>query len=131
MNHIVKSLVPVILGSFLWACTGVDRSDLSPMAIGSSAVGTVLVNGSGMTLYTYKDDVAGKSACNGRCSRKWPPVEAASGAVSHGRLTIIERRDGKRQYAYDGKALYTWIKDKAPGDATGHKLGEAWYVVRP
>lgn len=131
MNHIVKILVPVIIGSFLWACAGPERSDLAPLTVRSSGVGTVLANAGGMTLYTYKEDVAGKSACYERCARKWQPAEAAPGAVGNGRLTIIERRDGKRQYAYDGKALYGWVKDKAPGDATGHKLGEVWYVARP
>ncbi len=131
MNHIVKILVPVIIGSFLWACAGPERSDLAPLTVRSSGVGTVLRMAGGLAFLPSRGEGAGKAACSERGARKRRPAEAAPGAVGNGRLTIIERRDGKRQYAYDGKALYGWVKDKAPGDATGHKLGEVWYVARP
>lgn len=40
-----------------------------------------------------------------------------------------ERRDGSQQWADDGKSLYTFIKDKAPGDVTGDKIKDVWHVV--
>jgi len=36
----------------------------------------VLVNGAGMTLYTFDKDAGGKSACNGPCAGNWPPLMA-------------------------------------------------------
>jgi len=133
MNHFPKILSAIVLGSLVSACAGTDtgRSALAPLQVVSSTAGTVLANSRGMTLYTHKDDAPGKSACYGRCARKWPPAEAVPGAVGKGRLSIIERSDGKRQYAYNGKALYTWVKDKTPGDATGDNRGEVWFVARP
>jgi predicted lipoprotein with Yx(FWY)xxD motif len=40
----------------------------------------VLINPTGMTLYTFDKDVAGsgKSVCNGPCATNWPPVQATS-----------------------------------------------------
>ena len=32
---------------------------------------------------------------------------------------MIRRRDGQRQWAYDGFALYTSVRDRRPGDVLG------------
>ncbi|MFU1923579.1 hypothetical protein ACM6PT_41430, partial [Klebsiella pneumoniae] len=32
----------------------------------------VLVDGKGMTLYTYDKDSEGQSACSGQCAKNWP-----------------------------------------------------------
>jgi predicted lipoprotein with Yx(FWY)xxD motif len=46
-------------------------------------------------------------------------VLAAADAVPVGKWTIIDRKDGKKQWAYDEQALYTSIKDRQPGDVMG------------
>ncbi len=43
--------------------------------------------------------------------------------------SVITRKDGSLQWAYDGKPLYTWIKDKEPGQTTGDGLGGKWHVA--
>ncbi len=30
---------------------------------------------------------------------------------------------------YKGMPLYTWAKDKVPGDTTGQDVGDVWYVL--
>jgi predicted lipoprotein with Yx(FWY)xxD motif len=46
--------------------------------------------------------------------------------------TVVKRADGRMQWAHKGKPLYTWIKDKKPGDVTGDGvLKGAWRVARP
>ena len=50
------------------------------------------------------------------CIAFWPPAYAGDGAKPVGRWTVITRDDGKKQWAYDGHALYTSIIDRAPGD---------------
>ena len=96
-----------------------------------SAVGKVLVDQKGMTLYTFEKDPAGKSVCNGKCAQNWPPLLATSQAEASGDFSIITRDDGKKQWAYRGKPLYLWIKDKKPGDTTGDKVLNVWAVARP
>ena len=50
------------------------------------------------------------------CTDLFPPVLAAPDAKPVGKWTIIDRKDGKKQWAYDEQALYTSIKDHQPGD---------------
>jgi len=97
-------------------------------------VGTVLVGPDGMTLYTYKPDGAtGKSACTGGCASAWPPLAATAAPALPtgfaGKVTLITRDDGSKQVAYDGKPLYDFVGDSAPGDATGQGSGGVWFVV--
>ena len=53
------------------------------------------------------------------CVQKWPPVKAAADAKPVGKWTIIARKDGISQWAYDGAALYTSVLDHQPGDVIG------------
>jgi predicted lipoprotein with Yx(FWY)xxD motif len=92
----------------------------------------VLVNASGMTLYTYDKDPkgGGKSACNGGCAKNWPPLMATASDQAGGDYSIIKRDDGSMQWAYKGSPLYLWVKDKKPGDMTGDNFKSVWHVVR-
>jgi predicted lipoprotein with Yx(FWY)xxD motif len=105
--------------------------ELGPLATRSTDVGVVLTTPSGMTLYTYRDDPDGQSTCTGRCARSWPPVVADAGAKQTNKLSVVKRKDGTRQWAYEGRPLYTWHKDQSPGDTTGHNVGGSWHVARP
>jgi predicted lipoprotein with Yx(FWY)xxD motif len=91
--------------------------------------GTLLVATSNqMTLYTFDKDVAGSgvSNCTGGCLTNWPALTAAAGdtptggAGVTGTLGTITRADnGALQVTYDGKPLYFFGNDKAPGDTNG------------
>lgn len=91
----------------------------------------VLTTPAGMTLYTFDNDAAGKSACNGPCATNWPPLLAQDGASPNGDYSIVTRDDGKRQWAYKGKPLYQWANDKKPGDKTGDGVKNVWHVAKP
>lgn len=108
-------------------------SDMGPAKTGSTALGTVLTDAKGMTLYTFdRDATPGKSACNGPCATNWPPLMAAANDMNSGDWTVITRDDGGKQWAYKGKPLYTWTKDTKPGDTTGDGfLNGAWHVAKP
>lgn len=91
--------------------------------------GEVLTDSKGMTLYTYDKDEKGTSNCYDKCAMNWPPLEAASGASPDGEYTLIKRKDGSMQWAYDGEPLYLWKNDKKPGDMTGDGVGGVWHVA--
>ncbi|MGE4063750.1 MAG: hypothetical protein AB7E79_10335 [Rhodospirillaceae bacterium] len=60
------------------------------------------------------------------CAEEWPPVIASEDAKPVGDFTIITRKDGRKQWAYDQAALYTSRLDKVPGDvfaATSRESG--------
>lgn len=93
-----------------------------------------LVDGKGMTLYTFDKDPAGegKSACNGPCVGNWPPLMAEEGAMASGDWAVATRDDGKKQWTYKGKPLYRFVKDQKPGDHMGEgMLNNMWHTAKP
>jgi predicted lipoprotein with Yx(FWY)xxD motif len=93
--------------------------------------GNVLVDASGMTLYTFDRDPLGKSACDAQCAASWPPLVAPAGAKPVGDYTILARDDGRRQWVYRGKPLYVSSRDRKPGDQAGEAFDNVWRVARP
>lgn len=90
-----------------------------------------LVDAQGMTLYTYGKDSEGESNCTEQCAEIWPPLIAGENAQASGKWSLVTRQDGTLQWAYDGKPLYTYAKDKQPGDATGDSLMGVWHAAKP
>ena len=104
---------------------------LGPATVQQTAIGPVLADERGMTLYTFDNDKPGVSACYGKCATAWPPFRAGPEAHPGGPWTIIRRRGGERQWAYKDQPLYTWMKDTAPGQTTGDGVRGVWHVARP
>lgn len=98
-------------------------------------LGSHLADEKGMTLYVFKKDSPGKSACAGDCVAKWPlyyrDAVAVSGGLKAGDFATITREDGQKQTTYKGLPLYYFAADKAPGDANGQGVKDVWYVVAP
>ena len=100
-------------------------------------IGSYLTDEKGMTLYLFKKDSPGKSACgaaNG-CLEKWPvfhstKIEPAEG-VDAASIGVITRDDGLKQTTYKGLPLYYFFKDKAAGDTLGQGVNNVWYIVAP
>jgi predicted lipoprotein with Yx(FWY)xxD motif len=106
----------------------------SPAKVEKTSIGTVLANQKGMTLYTFTKDKTDKSECTGKCAVFWPPFTAPANANSRGNWTVITRPNGEKQWAYDGKPLYTFVKDKKPGQDEGNGIrhfGGYWEVAHP
>jgi predicted lipoprotein with Yx(FWY)xxD motif len=142
----------VIVASALAGCSSTspsaggpsdESSSSAPAASGnaldtaSTSLGTVVVDGKGMTVYYYKKDVkdSGKSTCSGQCLALWPAVVAPSinpqveGVT--GTVGTITRDDGTMQVTVNGLPVYTYAKDNAAGDVTGQGVGGVWYVLNP
>jgi predicted lipoprotein with Yx(FWY)xxD motif len=104
----------------------------------SPALGQILTDGAGLTLYLNKNDVvgSGKSIVNGNLATAWPPLVLATGSPVKpsglsGDLTLITRDDGTKQVAYKGQPLYRYSRDTNAGDANGQAVGNVWFVVAP
>ena len=95
-----------------------------------SSAGQVMTTPEGMTVYTFDKDTVGASSCYEECAEHWRPVTAASDAQAFGNMSIIERTDGTRQWAYDGKPLYLYDDDEEPGDTEGDGEHGVWHVVK-
>lgn len=123
----VKFLIAVAVASA--AATAAFAA--TPVKTVESAKGKVLAGENGMTLYTFKKDEKGVSNCYDKCEANWPPLMAASDAKADGAYSIIDRKDGKKQWAKDGMPLYFWIKDTKAGDITGDGVGGNWDLAKP
>ena len=100
-----------------------------PAMMMMTAAGNVMTTPTGMTLYTFDKDAAGKSNCDGECAQYWPPLIANPGSIPAGYMTMITRSDGQMQWAAHGSPLYTYVDDKKPGDVKGNNYHNNWHVV--
>ncbi len=100
-----------------------------------ASVGKYLTDAQGKTLYWFKKDSPGKSACSGACLEKWPiyyrETVAVPSGMKAGEFATITREDGKKQTAFRGMPLYYWVNDKAAGEIGGQGLNNLWYVIDP
>jgi predicted lipoprotein with Yx(FWY)xxD motif len=124
-------LMTAATAAALTAFATIAVAQTAPTKTASTAKGTVLTDAKGMTLYTFDKDSKGKSACNGKCAVNWPPLMASAGTKVGKDYSIVTRDDGSKQWAYKGMPLYTWIKDKKPGDVTGDGVNKVWHVAMP
>lgn len=117
-----------VLALGLFGCANMATAEMP-----AAAKNGVLTNSAGMTLYTFDKDAAssGKSVCNGPCAANWPPLMVKEGDKAAGDYSIVTRDDGSKQWAYKGKPLYLWVKDKNPGDKTGDGVNNVWRVAQP
>ena len=53
------------------------------------------------------------------CTRVWPPLYADANAKPVGNWTIVDRPDGRKQWAYERRPVYMFVHDKRPGDVLG------------
>lgn len=106
-----------------------DPSSHAPAMMMQTTAGSVMTTPTGMTLYTFDKDAAGKSNCTGECAQYWPPLIANPGSIPAGYMTVIARDDGQMQWAAHGSPLYTYVQDKVPGDVKGNNLHNTWHVV--
>ena len=106
-----------------------------------TGLGKVLVDGQGITLYMFRNDVQGQpSRCYNICSVQWPPLVLPTGVtrpvagpgISSTLLGTSRDASGATQVTYNGWPLYLWPPDRSPGMATGQALtnaGGLWYVL--
>ena len=125
MKHTVFALAAVL--SLIASVSHAGGHALAPV----SETNGILVNADGMSLYTFDPDTETTSACYDQCAESWPPLAAPEDADEAGQFTTIDRKDGSKQWAYNGQPLYLWVGDEAPGDMTGDGIGGEWHIARP
>lgn len=91
---------------------------------------TILVDQTGLPLYTYKPDTTTTSKVSGQLAALWPPLVStaptATGAT--GQLTTVATMNGQ-QVSYNGHFLYTFVED-SPGHVTGQGV-QNFFVATP
>jgi predicted lipoprotein with Yx(FWY)xxD motif len=100
-----------------------------------TGTGKYLTDTAGMTLYWFKKDSPGKSACTDSCLEKWPiyyrETVAAPTGLKKEEFGTITREDRKKQTTFRGYPLYYWNNDKKAGDTTGQGVNNVWDIINP
>ena len=98
----------------------------------SATPGTILVDASGKTLYSFANDQGTTAGCTGGCATIWPPLMATGTPVGGSGVDAAKLSSASTgQVVYNGHLLYTYSQDAAPGDTKGQGLGGVWHVVAP
>jgi predicted lipoprotein with Yx(FWY)xxD motif len=98
----------------------------------------VVVNAKGRTLYTLSGETPKHRLCtSAACLKAWPPLlipahsKPVAGSGVSGHLSTVKH--GKQlQVTLRGKPLYTFVGDKAAGDANGEGItnfGGTWHAA--
>jgi predicted lipoprotein with Yx(FWY)xxD motif len=106
------------------------------LSLSTTALGDIVVEDEGKTVYAFTPDSAGTPTCYDDCATNWPPLlveDDAAPTVGAGldasKLTTVDRTDGTKQIKYGDWPLYYFAGDSAAGDTNGQGVGSKWYVV--
>jgi predicted lipoprotein with Yx(FWY)xxD motif len=141
-------LVAVSLAAGLQACDEEDAAPANPtpnnpapattnVKLGNNAaLGSILTDKDGKTLYFFTKDSDGTSTCAGGCLAAWPLFYEKEIAPAQGLnaadFGVITRADGAKQTTYKGLPLYRFANDAAAGETKGEGLSNAtWFVAKP
>ena len=103
--------------------------------VGNTALGSVIVDTDGRTLYVLDRDQGSASVCTAGCQTIWPPLTAtgsptAGTGVDPALLSHAMQADGKDQVTYAGHLLYRFANDTVAGDTKGTAV-PGWHAVSP
>jgi predicted lipoprotein with Yx(FWY)xxD motif len=80
-----------------------------------------------LPLYIFKGEPDGRSLCDRGCTAVWPIIQAEKNDKPVGLWTIVKREDGRLQWAYKNRPVYTYFEDR-PNDAKGVGKNMDWYL---
>jgi predicted lipoprotein with Yx(FWY)xxD motif len=102
----------------IWQLAFVPVSTPPGIEVVSTVNGYMLVNSDGNILYTMRDGTDAKT-CAEDCVLEWTPVTAPLIGFFSSPWSIVSKRGGEAQWAYQGKALYAGSVHHARTTETG------------
>ena len=146
----VAAAAPVAIALMIAGCGGSTYGSGQPaptakasgavtVGVADSALGRIVVDNAGLTLYMFEKDENGRSACSGQCATYWPPLLTSANplarvGVTQSLLGTTRRGDGSEQVTYAGRPLYRFFEDSRPGQTNGEgsqDFGGEWNVLSP
>ena len=110
------------------------------LEIRHTALGNILVNGRGVTVFAFARDSRDHDSCVNisGCTSIWPLVTTngtprLSTGVRRSLVGVITLSTGARQVTYAGHPLYTYIGSSGPGDTSyvgRSQFGGRWSALR-
>ncbi len=99
-----------------------------------TALGPILTDAQGRTLYHFLPEKDGKVECTGQCTGIWLPLLVkGTTAPTHdpalgGSIGTVARPDGSTQATYYEWPLYTFSGDKKAGQTSGQAVAGMWFA---
>jgi predicted lipoprotein with Yx(FWY)xxD motif len=79
-------------------------------------------------LYINERDSPGKSVCDDACESQWFPLIAKANEKPLGEWTAFKREDGRWQWAFKKRPVYTHIHD-SPDQPNGDGMEGVWHLM--
>jgi predicted lipoprotein with Yx(FWY)xxD motif len=99
-----------------------------------TSLGTILVTGSGKTLYLDVGDKPPHFACNGGCISAWPLLQTSGKPIAKGGAVAADlgtvKHGSATQVTYKGHPLYLFVRDTSSNPTSGEGVN-GFYVVSP
>lgn len=101
----------------------------------ASPVGTLTVDGEGMTVYVYSpnDENAHENSCDENCLRFWPAVTSVTDSPAvegiDAVIGTVPGPEGSFQVTVNGKPVHRYLDDQIPGDMLGQGIASLWYMI--
>jgi predicted lipoprotein with Yx(FWY)xxD motif len=106
----------------------------SIVGVADNAIGSIVVDSKGRTLYAFTKDVDGTSTCVDGCAKAWPALLVngdivVGNGLDKGQFTTSARADGTKQLKLGKWPLYYFSGDTAAGETNGQGSGGSWFVI--
>jgi predicted lipoprotein with Yx(FWY)xxD motif len=145
-NNYVRLVAILLLTTAVGAPTALASQAVVKTALNKLLKKTIVVDGSGRTLYMLTADTSGTSTCaaiSPDCPKVWHAFTTsgkplAGTGLRASLLGTTKGNDGKEQVTYNHHPLYYFhgglgfgTGDKKPGDVNGQGVENAFYVLSP
>ena len=103
----------------------------------NTAVGDILTDQAGRTLYAFVPDAESVGSCQADCEAAWPPLLAKElpeigPGIDKAAVKLLPREGDVSQVQVGKWPLYLYIEDVGPGDLDGQGVeGGEWWAVAP
>jgi predicted lipoprotein with Yx(FWY)xxD motif len=104
------------------------------VGVADNALGSIVVDSKGRTLYAFTKDIDGTSTCVDGCAKAWPAAVvtgdiAVGPGLDKGQFSTVARADGSKQLKLGKWPLYYFSGDTAAGETNGQGSGGSWFVI--
>lgn len=123
------ALIPGIVGALSIFSAAIAFAQDEVMVASNASLGAILTDAKGMTLYVWDRDEAGQANVTTSAPAVWPPFTVSAAPSGPSGLGTAMRTDGALQATFNGRPLYYFANDTAPGDANGQAAANLWWVV--
>jgi predicted lipoprotein with Yx(FWY)xxD motif len=104
-------------------------STMDELAASVTPTHSVITAKDGMTVYAFGMDADGTPTCYGACAAEWPPYLGNASETVPAGWSLVNRTDGTLQWAFHGRPLYFFARDKVAGDALGNGQNGIWHTI--